>query len=167
MLAVEIIAARSRKVLLFAADSQVGNWLSWQELEFPGEGPGGKTITGQDLLRRAVFYKVGHHGSRNATLKWKGLEMMDDTNLVAMIPVDEKWAKAEMHWEHPAEKLLEQLCIKTGGRIMRTDEIPLGNKPPAKPDEANESEWNSFIRKLDWDRSTSDAGQSLWIQYTV
>ena len=36
----------------------------------------GKTVTGPDLLNRAIFYKVGHHGSHNATLKEKGLEEM-------------------------------------------------------------------------------------------
>jgi hypothetical protein len=47
----------------------------------------GKTMTGPDLLKRAIFYKVGHHGSHNATLKEKGLEEMERLR-VAMIPVD-------------------------------------------------------------------------------
>ena len=47
----------------------------------------GKTVTGPDLLKRAIFYKVGHHGSHNATLSEKGLEQMERLR-VAMIPVD-------------------------------------------------------------------------------
>ena len=37
----------SGPVLLFAADAQVGNWLSWQNVTWTFEG---RTITGPDLL---------------------------------------------------------------------------------------------------------------------
>src|SRR5260370_26402422 len=53
-------------VLLFAADAQVGNWLSWQDLTW---SVGGRTVTGPQLLENTILYKVGHHGSHNATLK--------------------------------------------------------------------------------------------------
>lgn len=161
--AIELTETQPRKVLLFAGDAQVGNWLSWHQLRWLGEGQDGKTVTVADLLRRTVLYKVGHHGSRNATLSWKGLEMMESADLVAMIPVDQNWANNEMRWEHPAEKLLDRLKEKTRGRIIRTDDIPLGDKLPKKPDEATESEWQAFIKQLDWDRSPD----KLWIQFTV
>src|SRR5262249_57670453 len=71
-------------VLLFAGDAQVGNWLSWQDRKWPEENA---TATGPALLARTIFYKVGHHGSHNATLRAQGLEQM--TNLrTAVIPVD-------------------------------------------------------------------------------
>ena len=60
MLAIELVA--SGKVLLFAADAQTGNWLSWSAVKFKD---GAKL---DDLLKRTVFYKVGHHASHNATL---------------------------------------------------------------------------------------------------
>jgi hypothetical protein len=60
-------------VLLFAADAQVGNWPSWQDLAWPVAGG---TVTGPDLLRRTRLYKVGHHGSHNGTLKAQGLDLM-------------------------------------------------------------------------------------------
>lgn len=165
VLAIELTETQPRKVLLFVGDAQVGNWLSWQQLWWPGEGPDGGTVTGPDLLRRTVLYKVGHHGSHNATLKEKGLEVMESPNLVAMIPVDQQWANDEMHWEHPAEKLLDRLKEKTRGRIIRTDEIPSEGQKPPKPREATESEWEAFTSPelLDWDRSRD----KLWIQYTV
>jgi hypothetical protein len=65
VLAIELVD--SEKVLLFPADAQVGNWLSWETLRFEGEKP----VIGPDLLARTAFYKVGHHGSHNATLKTK------------------------------------------------------------------------------------------------
>src|SRR5215475_1933036 len=86
VLAIELA---DQDVLLFVADAQVGNWLSWQTLSW---NVGGRTVTGPDLLRRAIFYKVGHHGSHNATLKDQGLETMANLR-VATIPVDEVMAK--------------------------------------------------------------------------
>ena len=75
MLAIERVA--DGKVLLFPADAQEGNWLSWHddedEVEVTG-GAGAGTVTAADLLARTVFYKVGHHSSHNATAKGKGLE---------------------------------------------------------------------------------------------
>ena len=54
-------------------------------------------MTGPDLLACTIFYKVGHHGSHNATLKAKGLEMMKSLKTAA-IPVDQVVAK-KMSWE--------------------------------------------------------------------
>ena len=62
-------------MLLFPADAQIGNWLSWQSLP-PGTAADDAWITADDLLARTVLYKVGHHGSHNATLKERGLELM-------------------------------------------------------------------------------------------
>ena len=53
------------KVLLFAADAQRGNWLSWSRDDWKD---GDEVVTARDLLARTVLYKVGHHGSHNATL---------------------------------------------------------------------------------------------------
>jgi glyoxylase-like metal-dependent hydrolase (beta-lactamase superfamily II) len=163
VLAIELTETEPRKVLLFAADAQVGSWLSWHELSWPGAGPDGATVTTADLLRRTVLYKVGHHGSHNATLKGKGLEMMGSPDLVAMIPVDQKWANEDMDWEHPADVLLGRLREKARGRVIRTDRIPSGNDIPEKPEEASQSQWDAFVRQLDWDRGP----RKLWIQYTV
>jgi hypothetical protein len=104
-------------VLLFAADAQVGNWLSWQSLSWP---VGGKTVTGPDLLKRAIFYKVGHHGSHNATLKEKGLEEM--TNLrVAMIPVDHEMACKKRWGKMPLDELVAALSKQAKGAVLRVD----------------------------------------------
>lgn len=104
-------------VLLFAADAQVGNWLSWQGLEWEVAG---KKVTGPDLLKRTIFYKVGHHGSHNATLRDKGLEQMEKLS-VAMIPVDEAMAKKK-HWDHmPLDELVAALNEKAKGLVLRVD----------------------------------------------
>ena len=100
-------------MLLFAADAQVGNWLSWHEVSWPGASK----VTAKDLLARTVLYKVGHHGSHNATLKDLGLELMTSGDLQALIPVDRKMA-AKKHWDMPYPPLWKRLKEKTRGRVV-------------------------------------------------
>ena len=95
VLAIDLVA--SGHVLLFAADAQVGNWRSWAGVTFPPSDTG-KAVTGADLLARTILYKVGHHGSRNATLSEGGLELMTDAGLIAFIPTDETMAK-KVKWK--------------------------------------------------------------------
>jgi hypothetical protein len=105
-------------VLLFAADAQVGSWLSWQDLKW---NIGNATITGPDLLRRTVVYKVGHHGSHNATLRRDGLEIMDNLE-IAMIPVDQDVAR-QRHWGRmPLPSLVSALEEKTHGVVLQSDQ---------------------------------------------
>jgi len=162
--ALELTQTHLSKVLLFPGDAQVGNWLSWQDLEWPDDGANQEKITGKELLRRTVFYKVGHHCSRNATLREKGLELMESSQLVAMIPVDEKYAKAKKPrpWAIPADELLKRLTVKTRGRVIRSDFIPTG-ETPVMPDESSKTEWKEFLKNLSWDKGPD----RLWIQYTI
>jgi len=116
-LALAVELSPGGKVLLFPGDAQVGNWLSWHNLG---------SIEAADLLRRTAFYKVGHHASHNATLREKGLELMERPDLVAMIPVDEAMAHKPKGgnpdgWDMPFAPLLERLKEKTHGRVLRAD----------------------------------------------
>ena len=108
------IQTEDGRVLLFAADAQVGNWLSWQDLKWQVDG---KEVTGPDLLRRTVLYKTGHHGSHNATLQEKGLEQMD-TLEVALIPVDHDMAVKKGWGRIPLDTLEKRLDEKTKGRVL-------------------------------------------------
>jgi hypothetical protein len=141
--ALEVGPPGEGKVLLFPGDAQVGNWQSWFGKVQVGKQTvgkdmvwkaGGKSITAEDLLRRTVLYKVGHHGSHNATLRAQGLELMgrsDGTaDFVAFLPVDEHVARDLAHYgEMPLRSLVKELAIRTGGRIARNDE---GTKPKDK-----------------------------------
>jgi hypothetical protein len=128
----------SKDVLLFVGDAQIGNWLSWS---------GSST----DLLSRTIFYKVGHHGSHNATLKTGGLEAMSSKNLVAAIPVDEQFAHLPKGgnpngWDMPAGPLLSALLRQTKGRVLRGDsDFP---EMGAKPDELSNTEWETFRKSV-------------------
>ena len=126
-LAIELIG--SGKVLLFPADAQVGNWLSWADLSWR---VGDQKVQAEDLLRRTVLYKVGHHGSHNATLRDQGLEKMVSDDLIALIPVDKEMAKKK-RWNMPVPPLLERLLQKTSGRVLRVDDADkVENRQPPK-----------------------------------
>lgn len=108
-------------VILMAGDAQVGNWLSWSDVEFRYRvGDERRRVSAPELLARVVLYKVGHHASHNATLREGGLEAMVHEGLVAMIPVDEQMA-AHKGWAMPFGPLLTRLQEKTRGRILRVD----------------------------------------------
>ena len=131
VLAFEWGAPGSGLVLLFPADAQVGNWLSWRDQTYGGS----RKMKADDLLARTLLYKVGHHGSHNATVRRDprdtsspdplgapfGLELMND--IIAMIPVD--WDAARKHmpdpWKMPHEPLYRRLREKTQRRILRSD----------------------------------------------
>lgn len=106
-------------VLLFAADAQVGNWLSWEKVEWKSYK--GRRITGPDLLRRTILYKVGHHASHNATLSTLGLELMTALEF-ALVPTDVAMAKDVGWGTLPWPSLLTELGKKTKDRVIRTDE---------------------------------------------
>jgi hypothetical protein len=58
------------KQLLFAGDAQAGNWEYWLYDEgVPARDPTGLELSddSKKILRDIDFYKVGHHGSTNAT----------------------------------------------------------------------------------------------------
>ena len=122
VLAFELVA--SGKVMLFPGDAQVGNWESWHDIEFKvTSGTTTKKVKAEVLLRRTVLYKVGHHGSHNATRKPGGLESMTSPDLVAMIPTDSEFALARRPhpWLMPASGLATALDSKTKGRVLRAD----------------------------------------------
>jgi len=105
-------------VLLFVADAQVGNWESWHDLTWQVAG---KTVTGPELLARTIFYKVGHHGSHNATLRENGLALM--TNLdIAAIPVNHEMAVKKRWGNMPLPELVDALTGRTHGKVLRIDQ---------------------------------------------
>lgn len=143
------------KVLLFPGDAQVGNWLSWHQLSWPDEKKG--TITTTDLLQRTVLYKVGHHGSHNATLRAKGLELMTSPDLIALIPVY-KAAAERRGWAMPFPQLLERLMEKTQGRILYSDPDFLTPQDPV-----NSTAWDVIGCCVTQDESQ----EKLWVELVV
>jgi beta-lactamase superfamily II metal-dependent hydrolase len=115
------IELENGEVLLFAADAQMGNWLSWQDLSWTVAG---KTVSGPDLLSRTILYKTGHHGSHNATLQEKGLELMKKLQ-IAFISVDHDMAVKKRWGKMPLDKVEARLNEITMKHVLRIDrEIP-------------------------------------------
>lgn len=131
-LVVALELVRSGRVLLFAADAQVGNWLSWQDVRWQvSEHGGSRNVTGPELLERTVFYKVGHHGSHNATLRALGLEQMKSQELIAFVPVFKEQAVKSGWHALPFPPLVKRLREKTGGRLVLSDDQ---SKAPGEAD---------------------------------
>ncbi|MDQ0464385.1 hypothetical protein QO010_002166 [Caulobacter ginsengisoli] len=123
------IEAPGGDVLLFPADAQVGNWLSWHDQTYPAKPakPDDPVRSAPDILSRVVFYKVGHHASHNATARAQGLELMTSPHLAAMIPVVETVAHEQKSknnpagWSMPYPDLYARLLAMTQRRVVRGD----------------------------------------------
>ena len=164
-LAIELID--TKRVLLFPGDAQVGNWLSWHDCKW--EHPDTKDVTTAKLLERTVFYKVGHHGSHNATLRDKGLELMQSPDLVAMIPLDEAVAK-QKDWKMPFGSLYASLAIKTKGRILQADGIlsPAAVEAAKLRTEDDEQAYTSAVKHSKARRPTANnIDRPLWTEFIL
>ena len=148
----------SEKVLLFPGDAQVGSWLSWHDLQWQVKsGSATRTKTATDLLNNTVLYKVSHHGSHNATLREKGLELMTHPDLVALIPEQEGKYRGIIHPE-----LLERLEQRCRGRVIVSADS--GHRPEvlrttARPAELDAKGWKQFQDNLEI--------TDTYVEYTV
>jgi hypothetical protein len=96
-------------LLLFPGDAQIENWSYALKT-----APDHKAIC--ERLAGTSFYKVGHHGSLNATPKtlWKGFATLGDESkqdrLATMVStLAGKHGSVERHTEVPRETLIEEL----------------------------------------------------------
>ncbi|MET0374731.1 MAG: hypothetical protein ABW128_10800, partial [Rhizorhabdus sp.] len=146
VLAFEYGDGDDRPIMLFAADAQVGNWLSWHEQTYEADG---RQVTAEELLNRTRFYKVGHHGSHNATMAGKGLKLMTDPALVAAIPTDEPLGKRQgaKGWRMPDPGVDAALMACTKGRILRNDRLYWPDDP-AKRDPALKDVEAAFFQRI-------------------
>ena len=110
------------------------------------------------LLKNTVLYKVGHHGSHNATLKDDGLEKMTHPDLVAMIP-----EKEGSYNGIPYGPLMKRLMQRCNGRVLVSADA---NFPPenllqdhAKPSTLTAGEWAVFLDNLRVEKP--------YVEYTV
>ena len=154
---------RGGKVLLFAADAQRGNWVSWGKKTWKD---GRKTVTARDLLGRTVLYKVGHHGSHNATLN--GTAQDESPNLgwmatgrhagefTAMITAVRAWAETQKGWDHPLKAIKDALKVKASGRVFQTD---TDLKKMKQPDGVSDADWKEFLGRC--------AGDRLYFDYSI
>ena len=151
------------KVLLFAADAQRGNWLSWADADWKD---GRDTVTTKDLLARTVLYKAGHHCSHNATLNgqlsdtYANLSWMAQGDhgreFTAMITAVRKWAETQKGWDHPFKAIKDTLLKKASGRVFQTD---TDFDAMTKADNSSQIEWSDFQSRA--------SGERLFFDYTI
>lgn len=153
VIAIELID--TGEILLFPGDAQAGNWMSWQNLQWDAdEDSQRKATSGPDLLARATFYKVGHHGSHNATLKAQGLELMISAGISAMIPVDHVMAVKKRWGKMPLPELVDRLEEKTEGRLLRVDDAieTQDDLVNSKPKSTDAADWSNFTDRVTVDK---------------
>lgn len=151
-LVIAIQLPETGKVLLFSGDAQRGNWISWKDLSWRIDR---KKLTAKQLLSHTVLYKVGHHGSHNATLNgeiddehpnlsWFGIGEYAD-EFTAMIPANKKWAyKKKQVWKHPLKAIEDALLEKASGRVFRTDQ----GEGPQRPKGVSTRDWSTFKKRI-------------------
>lgn len=124
------------KKLLFVGDAQWGNWEYWLY---------GKPVTGQDpgitasaksILGSIDFYKVGHHGSTNATPIPAAEALNPDC--AAMCSTETGYPKPKRTYgslqkgtEVPRTKLMDALEKQLKGKLVRSDWIAAGDAVPS------------------------------------
>lgn len=122
------------KKLLFAGDAQAGNWEYWlYDLETPSKkGLEVLRDTSASILGGLDFYKVGHHGSTNAT-PIAAVSAMGE-GFAAMCSTQEgAFGTVENESEVPRIPLLDALTRKCK-RVVRSDHFAFdleGKKVPA------------------------------------
>jgi len=116
------------KKLLFAGDAQWGNW---QGFLFGGAlgSPGHTELTeeAKAVLGSIDFYKVGHHGSTNAT-PIDALEAMREGFVAMCSTAVDAYGSVDNESEVPRAPLMAALDKKTGGKLARSDQAPVGDK---------------------------------------
>ncbi|MES0056551.1 MBL fold metallo-hydrolase [Mesorhizobium sp. M0078] len=126
------------KSLLFAGDAQWGNWSNFL---FGGAlgSPGHTALTqsAKDILASIDFYKVGHHGSTNAT-PVDALEAMKNGVVAMCSTAEHAYGSEENKSEVPRKPLMTALETKTNHQLARSDQVPVEgagviNTPLAAP----------------------------------
>jgi beta-lactamase superfamily II metal-dependent hydrolase len=130
------------KYLLFTGDAQYGNWRGWIDDE----------KSSSDILAKINFFKIGHHGSHNATPK-AALEKMADGEFAAMVS-----GQSNIWPTIPHPPLMTRLNEKTKKRIVRSDWLPIEGAPKPLPHSVPEmpSELPEGFKKGD-----------LWFDYII
>jgi hypothetical protein len=120
------------KKLLFVGDAQAGNWEHWLfDTDTPDKTAGGTIKSAaQQILNSVDFYKVGHHGSGNATpiavlqaLGVRGQKFAAMCSTQADVYGTEDPDDPAKGTEVPRAPLLEKLGSESA--LVRSDQIPI------------------------------------------
>ena len=124
------------KRLLFVGDAQWGNWAYWlYGKPVKGKDPG-ICDEAREILASIDFYKVGHHGSTNATPIHAVSAM--PARCVAMCSTETGYPSEKRTYGNIAKKtevpriaLMQALEKQTGAKLVRSDWIAAGRSAPS------------------------------------
>lgn len=121
------------KKLLFAGDAQGGNWEYWMFGGTPEKAPSVENLQKNSaaILGHLDFYKVGHHGSTNAT-PISAVEAMGGDFASMCSTQEDSFGTVANESEVPRVPLLAALSKKS--KIVRSDQFAVtvaGNAVPA------------------------------------
>jgi hypothetical protein len=128
------------KKLLFVGDAQAGNWEHWLfETDKPDKLADGQiSARAQEILSSIDFYKVGHHGSSNATPKIVAEALGRNSHGPACMCSTEKGVYGTENPEDPSKgtevprvPLLDQL--ETTNAFVRSDQIEISFATVTEP----------------------------------
>ena len=113
------------KKLLFVGDAQWGNWAYWLYGKAVTGADPGITATARDILGSIDFYKVGHHGSTNAT-PIPAVGALSHNCSAMCSTATGAYGSPAKKTEVPRSALIEALETRTGNRLVRSDWVPVG-----------------------------------------
>jgi beta-lactamase superfamily II metal-dependent hydrolase len=120
------------KKLLFVGDAQAGNWEYWMYGGTPSKAPSIDQITveGKTILSHLDFYKVGHHGSTNAT-PVTAVETMAGEFVSMCSTQADTFGSRENKSEVPRDPLIAELMKRSS--LVRSDDVAVtvGDGVPA------------------------------------
>jgi hypothetical protein len=117
------------KKLLFVGDAQWGNWAYWLYGKGVTGSDPGITDRAKEILGSVDFYKVGHHGSTNATpIPAVGALNHDCASMCST--ATGAYGSPARKTEVPRTALMDALEERTGKRLVRSDWVSaLGHEP--------------------------------------
>jgi hypothetical protein len=127
------------KKLLFVGDAQWGNWAHWLYGKAVSGADPGISDRAKEILGSLDFYKVGHHGSTNATPIPAVAALSEDSAAMCSTATG-AYGSLDRKTEVPRKALMEALESRSGNRKVRSDWIPAGEReadPQAKKELAD------------------------------
>lgn len=125
---VVLFTCRGKK-LLFVGDAQWGNWAYWLYGQAVTGSDPGISARARSILSSIDFYKVGHHGSTNAT-PIPAVGALNQQCASMCSTATGAYGSPDKKTEVPRTALMDALETRTGKRLVRSDWVAAAGKNP-------------------------------------
>ena len=117
------------KKLLFVGDAQWGNWESWLYGRAVTDADPGISDSARSILGSIDFYKVGYHGSTNAT-PIPAVGALNPQCVAMCSTATGAYGDPAKKTEVPRLALMDALEQRTGNKLVRSDCVAAANSAP-------------------------------------